>query len=137
MYVVVQFTLVDGTVFYKLLCKEEDEVGKLCLPMNEIFGSIKDAHVSKKNIPTSHSCSANKFSGYVLSKVNRILLKTKRGRKTIFSGQFCNRFQVDIIDMRTKPATNVYDITLRCTVTVKDHLTSFFVGIAFLINFLI
>jgi hypothetical protein len=49
----------------------------------------------------------------------------KGADKPLFSGQFRDCFQINLIDMRTNPATNVYDIVMRYIVTVKDHLTGF------------
>ncbi len=49
----------------------------------------------------------------------------KGAKKPILSSEFCNCFQVDLIDMRTMRKRDVYG-QMQCwimTVTVKDHST--------------
>jgi hypothetical protein len=47
----------------------------------------------------------------------------KGTKKPILSSQFCDRFQVDLIDMQTMRKRDVYDQMQRWIMTVKDHLT--------------
>lgn len=51
--------------------------------------------------------------------------KQKGAEKPIILEKFRNQFQVDLIDMRTKPAKNMYQKIMRYIITVKDHLTGF------------
>jgi hypothetical protein len=140
-FVVVQSKQANGQVTYKLHKKEDDSVGKLCLPMHEIFDAIKNAHVSllahlKSN--TTHKSIQKKYGNVtfmqckefvrlcpVCIKQNPYIKKLKGADKPLFSGHFRDPFQVDLIDMQTRPASNVYDIIMRYIVTVKDHLIGF------------
>ncbi len=47
----------------------------------------------------------------------------KGAKKPILSSEFCDRFQVDLIDMRTMRKKDVYGQMQRWIMTVKDHLT--------------
>jgi hypothetical protein len=68
----------DGKIAYKLHRKQENEVGKLFLPMNEIFDAINDAHVSQfahlKSNPTHKA--AQKLCKQSIYVVQTILLAT-------------------------------------------------------------
>jgi hypothetical protein len=48
----------------------------------------------------------------------------KGAKKPILSSEFWDRFQVDLIDMRTLRKRDVYGQMQRWIMTVKDHLTS-------------
>ncbi len=52
----------------------------------------------------------------------------KGAKKPILSSEFCNRFQVDLIDMQTIRKRDVYGQMQHWIMTVKDHLT----GLVFL-----
>ncbi len=45
------------------------------------------------------------------------------GKKPIISSEFCVRFQVDIIDMRTMRENDVYEVMQHWIMTGKDHST--------------
>ncbi len=47
----------------------------------------------------------------------------KGAKKPILSSEFCNCFQVDLIDMRTMRKKDVYGWMQRWIMTVKDHST--------------
>ena len=49
--------------------------------------------------------------------------KSKGAAKPINSDNFRDRFQVDLIDMRTRKKKNVHGIMMRWIMTVKDHST--------------
>ncbi len=47
----------------------------------------------------------------------------KVAKKPIISSEFCDRFQVDLIDMRTMWKNDVYGVMQHWIMTVKDHST--------------
>jgi hypothetical protein len=47
----------------------------------------------------------------------------KGAKKPIISSEFCDRFQVDLIDMRTMRKKDVYGVMQHWIMTVKDHST--------------
>ncbi len=47
----------------------------------------------------------------------------KGAKKPIISSEFCDRFQVDLIDMRTMGKNNMYGVMQPWIMTVKDHST--------------
>ena len=52
------------------------------------------------------------------------IIQARRGAaKPIVSHQFRDRFQVDLIDMRTKRKKNIHGVLMRWIMTVKDHST--------------
>ena len=48
---------------------------------------------------------------------------TKGAKKPILSSEFCDRIQVDLIDMRAMRKKDVYGNMQRWIMTVKDHST--------------
>ena len=48
----------------------------------------------------------------------------KGAKKPIVSSEFCDQFQVDLIDMRNKMKKNMYHVIQRWITTLKDHATS-------------
>jgi transposase InsO family protein len=140
-FMVAKSTAPDGKVTWRLHRNDNDEQGKLCVPMSQVFDAIKDAHVGLlahlKANPT-HKAVQMKYSNItfhhcrefcrlcpVCLKSHPSIKKQKGADKPLTSLQFRDRFQIDLIDMRTKPATNIYNIIMRYIVTVKDHLTGF------------
>ncbi len=47
----------------------------------------------------------------------------KGAKKPIISSEFCDQFQVDLIDMRTMRKNNVYGVMQHWIMTIKDHST--------------
>ena len=54
---------------------------------------------------------------------NSGIVKKKGARKPIISSEFRDRFQVDLIDMRTLRRKDVYENMMRWIMTVKDNST--------------
>ncbi len=48
----------------------------------------------------------------------------KGAKKPSISSEFCDYFQVDLIDMRTMRKKDVYGVMQHWIMTVKDHSTS-------------
>jgi hypothetical protein len=61
----------------------------------------------------------------VCHQKNSGIQKKKGARKPIISSEFRDRFQVDLIDMRTIRRRDVYGHMQRWIMTVKDHSTGF------------
>jgi hypothetical protein len=51
------------------------------------------------------------------------VLPRKGAKKLIISSEFCDQFQVDLIDMRTMRKMDVYRVMQCWIMTVKDHST--------------
>jgi hypothetical protein len=47
----------------------------------------------------------------------------KGAKKPVISSEFCDRFQVDLIDMRTMRKKDVYRVMQHWIMTIKDHST--------------
>jgi hypothetical protein len=51
------------------------------------------------------------------------VMPRKGAKKPIISSEFCDHFQVDLIDMRTTRKKDVYGVVQRWIITIKDHTT--------------
>ncbi len=60
---------------------------------------------------------------YVCMEKQPTLLPRKGAKKPIISSEFCDSFQVDLIDMRTMRKKDEYRVMQRWIMTVKDHST--------------
>ena len=115
--------------------------GKIAVPMHYVFDYISDAH-SKK---TAH---AGRDSTYGLIKElcfnisqEHVMLfiklcpacrrrnfqpkKLPGARKPIISNNFRDRFQVDLIDMRSDPQKDIYGTLMKWICSTRDHFTGF------------
>jgi hypothetical protein len=131
--------LPDGTSKVELRRRCKEGAGKLVVPTEDIFDAIADAHVKQlahlKANPT-HKMVQHRYHNITLAQCRDFVrlcpscLKDhptttplKGAEQPILSERFRDRFQVDLIDMTTRPATNVYNLVMRWIVTVKDHFT--------------
>jgi hypothetical protein len=60
---------------------------------------------------------------YVCMEKQLTVLPRKGAKKPIILSEFCDRFQVDLIDMRTMRKKDVYGVMQHWIMTVKDHST--------------
>ena len=106
--------------------------------MLDIFDVFLSAHNQQGHLKTERTLAALKPQYYSatadLVKVfvddcsachqkNSGIEKKKGARKPIISSEFRDRFQVDLIDMRTIRRRDVYGNMMRWIMTVKDHST--------------
>lgn len=138
--------LPDGTtrdVLYRLE-KDKGEAEKtpkrIVLCKDDIFDVINDAHRSNGHMGierTYTACCAKYYS--VTQLMCRHYVKTcptcmernpkippqKGAKKPIYSDNYRDRFQVDLIDMKKFAKPNVYGVLQRWIMAVKDHSTGF------------
>jgi hypothetical protein len=125
----------DGTPKTVLLHKNSN---KIVLHMLDVFDVFLSAHNQQGHLKTERTHAALKPQYYSatadLVKVfvddcavchQKIsgLDKKKGARKPLISSEFRDRFQVDLIDMRTIRRRDVYGHMMRWIMTVKDHST--------------
>lgn len=114
---------------------------RIALPMHKVFDVIHEAHcnisghcgrdatysVIKANFYNVSQAMVNSFikecSVCVRRNVGRKNLPG--AKKPIRSTSFRDRFQVDLIDMRSNPQPDVYGTEMKWIVTCKDHFTGF------------
>jgi hypothetical protein len=112
---------------------------RVAVPMNQVFDIISDAH----NIKTSHAGRDNTYgsikeSFYNISqddvalfiktcpacvRKNVTVKKLPGAKKPIKSSNYRDRFQLDLIDMRSNPQKCVLGKVRRWILSCKDHFT--------------
>ena len=125
----------DGTPMTVLLHKKSNGI---VLHMLDIFDVFLSAHNQQGHLKTERTLAALKPQYYsathdlvklfiedcaVCHQKNSGIEKKKGARKPIISSEFRDRFQVDLIDMRTIRRRDVYGHMMRWIMTVKDHST--------------
>ena len=108
------------------------------LPQSQTFDAIYDAHSSVGHLKAgpTHKEVQKKYANVTLDQCKKFVLlcpvcnsenpviQPKQGAKQpITSQQFRDRFQIDLIDMRKRRKKNIYGVTQRWLMTVKDHLS--------------
>jgi hypothetical protein len=116
----------DGTVLVSLFHKPSN---RKVLPQLEVFDAIYDSHynlghmkmaVTWKDIKrTCYNVTEEQVQSFidlcpVCNKANPTIPTAKGAQTPIVSGQFRDRFQVDLIDYRTKPMKCIYGMTMKC-----------------------
>jgi hypothetical protein len=142
-YTVTTSILPDGTASHELRRREigDNDIGRLVIPKSQIFDAIYDVHnnqLSHLKSAATHKNIQDRYCNITLQHCNQFIrlcptcnkqqpsLKARKGaEQPIMSHRFRDRFQVDLIDMTTKPAINIYNITMRWILTMKDHFTGF------------
>ncbi len=89
------------------------------LAVDKTLAGTKQAHYS----PTYELCKIYCKNCYVCMEKQSTVLPRKGAKKPIISSEFCDHFQVDLIDMRTMWKNDVYGVMQRWIMTVKDHST--------------
>ena len=125
----------DGTPKTVLLHKKSNGV---VLHMLDVFDVFLSAHNQQGHLKTERTLAALKPQYYsatydlvklfvedcaVCHQKNSGIVKKKGARKPIISSEFRDRFQVDLIDMRTIRKRDIYGKMMRWIMTVKDHST--------------
>jgi hypothetical protein len=73
--------------------------------------------------PTYELCKISCKNCYVCMEKQPTVPPRKGAKKPIISSEFCDRFQVDLIDMRTMRKKDLYGVMQCWIMTVKDHST--------------
>jgi hypothetical protein len=89
------------------------------LAVDKTLGGTKPVHYS----PTYELCKIYCENCYVCMEKQPTVPPRKGAKKPIISSEFCDRFQVDLIDMRTTRKKDVYRVMQHFIMTVKDHST--------------
>jgi hypothetical protein len=125
----------DGTPKTVLVHKKTNGI---VLHMLDVFDVILSAHNQQGHLKSERTLAALKPQYYsvtydlvklfvedcaVCHQKNSGIEKKKGARKPIISSEFRDRFQVDLIDMRTIRRRDVYGKMMRWIMTVKDHST--------------
>jgi hypothetical protein len=125
----------DGTPRTVLIHKKSN---KIVLHMLDVFDVFLSAHSVLGHLKTERTLGALKPQYYsatedlvklfvsdcsVCHQKNSGIQKKKGARKPIISSEFRDRFQVDLIDMRTIRRRYVYGHMQRWIMTVKDNST--------------
>jgi hypothetical protein len=129
----------------KIIHKSKNTSG-IVLHMLDIFNIIKEAHCQQGHLrvdktfaackpmfysPTYELCKIYCEGCYICHKKPAIEAR-KGAKKPIILSEFRNRFQVDLIDMRTMRKKDVCGQMQRWIMTVKDHST----GLVYLVALL-
>ena len=143
-FTVVNASLPTGTPIKRLTRLEVDKdsgkqiPGRIVASPCDIFQCIAEVHssVGHKKVAATHHEAALKFWNISRMHVQKFIdlcpvciqqqprvRKTDGAVKAILSHSFRDRFQVDLIDMRTRKKKNVYGQTMRWIMTTKDHST--------------
>ena len=108
--------------------------GRIICHQGMVFQIIWEAHrrCSHKAMTLTHNIIKPKYAGVSRKLVAKFiegcpscLMKKKviDTSKPITSYKFRDRFQVDFVDFRYNPKMNVYKVTMRWLLVVKDHFT--------------
>jgi hypothetical protein len=112
--------------------------GGIVIHMLPIFDVIHEAHcrlshlavdktlVATKQVfysPTYELCKIYCKNCNVCMEKQPTVPPSKGAKKPIISSEFRDRFQVDLIDMRTMRKKDMYGVMQRWIMTVKDHST--------------
>ena len=112
--------------------------GRIVVSPGDIFQCIAEVHssVGHKKVGATHHEAALKYWNISRVHVQKFIdlcpvcnqqqprvRKTAGVLKAIRSHSFRDRFQVDLIDMRTRKKKNVYGQMMRWIMTTKDHST--------------
>jgi hypothetical protein len=73
--------------------------------------------------PMYELCKIYCKNWYVCMEKQPTMPPRKGARKPIISSEFCDRFQVNLIDMRTMRRKDVYIVMQHWVMTLKDHST--------------
>lgn len=112
----------------------------ICVPQLKVFDAIRECHdvishlrqnqTSVRVHETYFNVTEKQVTAFVeLCEVcnhQNPVTKTEKGaKKPILSENFRDRFQVDLIDMRSRPQKDDYGHEMKWIMTVKDHFTQF------------
>ena len=110
----------------------------VCVPQLDVFDVISENHGIVSHMKQNQTCVKvhEKYYNVTESQVNAfvdscetcnhanpVMKKQKGAKKPILSENFRDRYQVDLIDMRSSETKDVYDNMMRWILTLKDHST--------------
>lgn len=116
----------------------DEERWLLCIPQLQVFDAIYENHHLVSHLKMNQTCVKvhEKYYNVTEEQVNAFVAtcetcnhanpvaKAQKGaKKPILSENFRDRFQVDLIDMRSNEMKDVYGNTMRWILTLKDHST--------------
>ncbi len=119
-------------------CQKLYKGHRLAIPQLEVFDAIYDAHAGVAHLKRTPTWYAVKRAYYNVSQdqvqtfcnlcpvcigENPTARRQVGAKKPILSSEFRDRFQVDLVDFRKKAQTNVFGVTMRWLVVLKDHHT--------------
>ena len=114
--------------------------GQFVVSQEDMFDIIDELHRANGHMgqERTHSMIAPKYYSitqdmvriycrtcHVCMEKNPTIQPHVGAKKPIYSSAWCDRFQVDLIDMRKFPRPDIYGVIQRWIMTVKDHSTSF------------
>ncbi|KAK1733577.1 hypothetical protein QTG54_015750 [Skeletonema marinoi] len=139
-----EYTLPGSDIKRKRLLRLHERAGwsegkwLLCIPQLEVFDAISENHGIVSHMKQNQTCVKvhEKYYNITETQVNifvqscetcnharPVVKRLKGAKKPILSENFRDRFQVDLIDMRSVAMDDVYDNTMRWILTLKDHST--------------
>ena len=138
-YKVVSYTTPGGEPKLRLTrVHKKSGKTKTVVAQTNVFDAIAEAHDGHVGRDITYGKLADKFynitQDIVQTFINycpvcdqkNIKVKPLKGAvKPIKSYNFRERFQVDLIDMRVVQKKNIYGVTMRWIITLKDHFTGF------------
>jgi hypothetical protein len=119
---------------------EKLELGREVISQEEVFDAINDIHRSTGHMgmERTHTHCADKYYSitqdmvrkycrtcHVCIEANPVIAPHRGAKKPIYSDNWRNRFQVDLVDYRKMPRPNIYGQIQRWLMAVKDHSTGF------------
>lgn len=143
-YKVEEYTLPDSDQTHHRLLKRHkraswtEEKWLLCIPQLDVFDAISECHGIASHMKQNQTCVKvhekyyNVTEAQIIAFVescetcnhaNPVKKQLKGAKKPILSQHFRDRFQVDLIDMRSKAMKDVYENTMNWILTLKDHFT--------------
>ena len=111
---------------------------RIVLPMSKIFDAIDEGHktilhlgeertyehISKTNYSVTEAlCTVYCKTCQVCNAKQPTIAPHKGAKRPIYSQNFRDRYQIDLIDMRQMQKRDVYGVMQRWILTVKDHFT--------------
>jgi hypothetical protein len=119
---------------------EKLELGREVISQEEVFDAINDIHRSTGHMgmERTHTHCADKYYSitqdmvrkycrtcHVCIEANPVIAPHRGAKKPIYSDNWRDRFQVDLVDYRKMPRPNIYGQIQRWLMAVKDHSTGF------------
>jgi len=115
-------------------------LGREVISQEEVFDDINDIHQSTGHMgmERTHTHYADKYFSitqdmvrklcrtcHVCIEANPVIAPHCGAKKPIYSDNWRDHFQVDLVDYRKMPCPNIYGQVQRWLMTVKDHSTGF------------
>jgi hypothetical protein len=130
----------EDEVAFRLRRKESSGKNRIVVPIDQVFKVIYEAHLKTGHggMDNTYAELSNDFHNITQNQVkifkklcpscNRqnVAIRTLPGAaRPVVSDEFRQRFQVDLIDMRSNPQKNIHGTEMRWILTCKDHFMGF------------